>query len=483
MRAKGIYLELVNIVVHLTRGNMKPILHFSLAFLLFLVSTLAIAQNKNVNNAKENHVPVFVKEMPDTFVWAGKTLLFQYSAFDPDGDSITYSAKSVLPMNSTLLSKTGVFTWRPFNAQRGMYELIIAASDGKLTTYSKRAILTTDFHVDFEPGTPYIAIAHNVGGEVSHSWIGDTVVVRAIPNIGYRFTNWTEKAIVVTTDSVYKFVITVSRDLLANFRVNHAPVFVKEMPDTVTYEGRNFVFTYKAIDPDGDTVKYYATSVFPSSALLIPRTGVFGWRPNHFQSGLFQIMIYASDGNMITYSRTASVKIYADCCMSGPPIIIRGLPEGGGSVSYSMAHDTITAIAVSNKGFKFLNWTEYGTVVSTDSAYTYVVNIMRNLAAHFTSTSSLYDEMGFPKNYSLSQNYPNPFNPETTISYSVPKSEHVTLKVFDVLGREVATLVNETKAPGNYSVKFNGGNLPSSIYFYQMTTQNNRFTNKMSLLK
>lgn len=457
---------------------------FILIFVIISFSVL-FAQNKS---AKENHAPVFVKEMPDTFVLAGKILLFQYKATDPDGDSITYSAKSVLPINATFLPMTGVFSWRPFNAQRGMYELIIAASDGKLTTYSKRAILTTDFHVDFEPGTPHIAIAHNVGGEVSHSWIGDTVVVRAIPNKGYRFTNWTENGIVVSTDSVYRFVVTFSRDLLANFRETHAPVFVKEMNDTTINAGLNFVFFYRATDPDGDTVKYFTTSVFPSSAILISNTGVFGWRPNRFQFGTFQIMVYATDGNLTTYSRKANVKVNPPCCIQQPHIIMRALPEGSGTVSYSMAHDTLTAKAVSNKGFRFVNWTEYGTIVSEDSSYTYVATEMLNLAAHFAPLTSVYAEHTLPKEYSLMQNYPNPFNPATTINYSVPKSGHVTLKIFDSLGREVATLVDEYKQPGNYEVKLNvetrhGASLPSGIYFYQLLTAENRLTRKMVIAK
>jgi probable HAF family extracellular repeat protein len=71
-------------------------------------------------------------------------------------------------------------------------------------------------------------------------------------------------------------------------------------------------------------------------------------------------------------------------------------------------------------------------------------------------------------NYQLNQNYPNPFNPTTTISFSLPKREHVTLKVFDVLGREVATLVNEELNPGEHSVVFNAQNLTSGVYFYRL---------------
>ena len=85
--------------------------------------------------------------------------------------------------------------------------------------------------------------------------------------------------------------------------------------------------------------------------------------------------------------------------------------------------------------------------------------------------------------YSLSQNYPNPFNPNTTIKYSLPKQSSVTLKVFDVLGGEVATLVNKEQPQGNYEVEFDGMDLTSGIYFYQLIANDFVETKKMVLLK
>jgi hypothetical protein len=85
--------------------------------------------------------------------------------------------------------------------------------------------------------------------------------------------------------------------------------------------------------------------------------------------------------------------------------------------------------------------------------------------------------------YSLEQNYPNPFNPETKISFDIPIQGFVSLKIFDALGREVNTLVNEVKVPGSYSVDFNGTNLPSGIYFYKLQTENYSETKKMLLIK
>jgi hypothetical protein len=77
-----------------------------------------------------------------------------------------------------------------------------------------------------------------------------------------------------------------------------------------------------------------------------------------------------------------------------------------------------------------------------------------------------------PESYALSQNYPNPFNPTTIISFSVPKTSFVTIKVFDVLGKEVTTLINEEKPAGNHEVEFNGANFTSGIYFYCLKAGN-----------
>jgi len=97
---------------------------------------------------------------------------------------------------------------------------------------------------------------------------------------------------------------------------------------------------------------------------------------------------------------------------------------------------------------------------------------------------SSVEEIDFPPTvFSLSQNYPNPFNPSTTIHFTVPQNNQVTLKIFDVMGKEVATLINEEKSEGNYEIEFNATNLPSSIYFYQLRAGSFNQTKKMLLLK
>ncbi len=90
---------------------------------------------------------------------------------------------------------------------------------------------------------------------------------------------------------------------------------------------------------------------------------------------------------------------------------------------------------------------------------------------------------GVPSAYQLEQNYPNPFNPSTSISFTLPSKSFVSLKVFDLLGREVATLVNEQKPAGTYTQKWNAANVSSGIYFYRLQADKFTETKKLVLLK
>ena len=105
-----------------------------------------------------------------------------------------------------------------------------------------------------------------------------------------------------------------------------------------------------------------------------------------------------------------------------------------------------------------------------------------------TTITNVKDEIASVNDFVLYQNYPNPFNPTTKIKFQIPDQvrndkSQVTLKVYDVLGNEVATLVNEEKPAGTYEVEFNGDNLPSGIYLYQLQEGSSTKTKKMVLLK
>ncbi len=115
---------------------------------------------------------------------------------------------------------------------------------------------------------------------------------------------------------------------------------------------------------------------------------------------------------------------------------------------------------------------------------------MNNNSSSFpmgTATISLVtgvnDGRSVPSEFKLSQNFPNPFNPSTTISYSIPNKSNVVLKIYDILGNEVATLVNGVQNAGGHSVNFNAENLSSGTYIYRLSTENHIAARKLILLK
>ncbi|MGE5432541.1 MAG: alpha/beta hydrolase-fold protein [Syntrophomonadaceae bacterium] len=122
-----------------------------------------------------------------------------------------------------------------------------------------------------------------------------------------------------------------------------------------------------------------------------------------------------------------------------------------------------------NEGHSWLNWAAH-----LDNALGYFF---------LNAVADVHQSEDVPDKASLMQNYPNPFNPSTTIRFSIPSAEHVILKIYDVLGKEVATLMDENKPGGNYKIEFNGSNLSSGIYFFTLHAGKFMQTKKLILMK
>jgi hypothetical protein len=150
----------------------------------------------------------------------------------------------------------------------------------------------------------------------------------------------------------------------------------------------------------------------------------------------------------------------------------------------------------SNDGYNYLKVAfvaGYGTTTEPKS-YKYVDNTppagkqyyrLRQLDfdGTFDYSKAIEVEVAAPSVFSLEQNYPNPFNPSTIISYSIPQNSFVTIKVYDVIGNEVAKLVNQTQPAGKYDIRFDANYLSNGIYFYSIKTDNFTSTKKMILMK
>jgi hypothetical protein len=114
--------------------------------------------------------------------------------------------------------------------------------------------------------------------------------------------------------------------------------------------------------------------------------------------------------------------------------------------------------------------------------YDGVIYVLANGIYYFLPTD-VKKEPEIPKKFALYQNYPNPFNPSTTVSYDLPVRSRVKLSIYNILGQEVATLVDKEQEPGRYNVKFDASGLPSGIYFYRLEAGRFIEQKKMILIK
>jgi hypothetical protein len=175
------------------------------------------------------------------------------------------------------------------------------------------------------------------------------------------------------------------------------------------------------------------------------------------------ISISSNDCGLAIYTGTCSSMIERYCVKGGNP-----------SQPYMPWDDNINLSAYASQTAYIRIW-EYGTVSQTGDFQICVTLTPTNETDHNTSI--------IPKFYKVSQNYPNPFNPSTIIMYDLPEGGMVSIKIYDMLGREVRTLVNEYKNAGSYNVEFNASNLPSGTYFYCLQAGSFAETKKLVLLR
>ncbi|MFZ4620073.1 MAG: cellulase family glycosylhydrolase [Bacteroidota bacterium] len=165
-------------------------------------------------------------------------------------------------------------------------------------------------------------------------------------------------------------------------------------------------------------------------------------------------------------------------------------PDIGGIIGVTMDNGTMTTANVTKTG----GYQTWGTLNIGKFDLTAGIHQLRTtfffggfnfnfIDVAYVGPMSVGSEPSVPQEYLLGQNFPNPFNPVTKISYSVPSASHVSLRVFDMLGKEIAVLKNDQQSPGNYTVDFDALTLPSGIYYYRLTAGNFTNTKKMTMLK
>jgi len=211
------------------------------------------------------------------------------------------------------------------------------------------------------------------------------------------------------------------------------------------------------------------------------------WTGNYISAGIRNIhMFLKNEGTSALQMRIAILSASGNCSSVNPVSV----PIGSGWIAVnfpiSASADTVltggpvNTILTNVTQIKLLHESAPGTTGDVIAAQLGIDNI----TATATPTNVDDTPSETPRTFNLSQNYPNPFNPTTFINYELPVNGLVTLKVYNVLGEEVATLVNaEMKAEGTHSVQFNASGLSSGIYFYRLEAGNNTQVKRLVLMK
>jgi hypothetical protein len=157
--------------------------------------------------------------------------------------------------------------------------------------------------------------------------------------------------------------------------------------------------------------------------------------------------------------------------------------KGSDHLVFNNSDETVNKIETSSeKEVTFIFDVKYNTNVNTEDTLEFLITNNKNIYL----TKSFVFNFTNPKTYTLEQNYPNPFNPSTKIRYTVPDlgdNPQVVLKIYDILGNEVETVVNEKQVPGYKEIEFNGSNLASGVYMYRLTSADFVSVKKMMLIK
>ncbi len=175
-------------------------------------------------------------------------------------------------------------------------------------------------------------------------------------------------------------------------------------------------------------------------------------------------------------STGGTVEVWLDSLDAGTKIAECNITNTGSPTNFR----TFTApvlTPVSGSHDVYLKFTGSG------SGNLYQVEWLNFIDSSHSETTPVLQSSHLPKQFELQQNYPNPFNPTTNIGFRIADVGLVTLKVYDVLGRRVATLVDKVEQPGNYAVQFNGGRFASGVYFYRLDAGGKILTHKMVLIK
>lgn len=331
--------------------------------------------------------------------------------------------------------------------------------------YKNTPATTKHFRLLSIGGNNYSAAFNSLSSEIS---IGDSIFYRIFAQ---------DNSILHNRDSTaqYKFKIVGAFLCEGFYSTTFPPQNWSEEFSGTDYWGRDNVSSFgigqgsakfSYYDAIPGTIQSLITLTFTNS--VAGDTLKFDHAYCTYQTEVDQLAIETSTNGGASYSSL----IILDGGVSGPLVTASPSLEPFTPASSQWAKKKFSLPLGTNK-IKFRAISEYGNNLYLDTI------CVTNPSTGVTQLLS----GSVPETYTLSQNYPNPFNPSTKISFSIPKQGLVSLKIYDVLGKEVMTLVNEQKTSGNYEVDFNGINLASGAYFYRLESSEFVDIKRMILIK
>ena len=470
-----------------------------------------------------NDAPTF-SSLPVASAVAGMAYVYEPEAVDVDGDALAFllsSAPDWLQM-ATVGTSVARISGVPPPGVTGQFEVVVTVSDGSLSvdqpfvlTVTLTEVLTarSDAVSLAEDATATIRVLANdsdpMGAPLSIRSLvppkhgtavvrGDTTIVYS-PHADFHGADtlgYTAQS--ASGDSAHAWVhLTVTP-------VNDPPVFLST-PDTVATPGTRYRYQIEAADVDGDSLALYAVAL-PQWLTMEGGTegaAVLVGTPDASHAGPYEVAIGVNDGSVAvvqTFALTVDPALPSAPIATAPldgeegvllPVTLEWEQTGGTyafrvqiAADRDFATLTVDSAGIADSFVKIsglLGGTKYywrvrATNASGQGSWSVVRGFM-------TASSTSAENASTPHHFALAQNYPNPFNPETTIEYATPRQAHVSIEVFDLLGRRIALLLSDERPAGRFRVIFDASRFPGGTYVVRMRAGDFTAVRKMILLK
>jgi len=437
--------------------------------------------------ANEN-TPATFDAIPAKTINENQELKFFVNATDVDGDPITYSAQG-LPTGATFNTTTKEFSWKPTYTQAGNYSVQFTAHDTHSPSTTSVSITVVDVNTapilnaipdkSVNEGTELVINVSATDAEGDNLVFSATgLPTGALFDAATRKFTWkpssTQAGDYTVTFSVSDGKLSASTNVkITVVDANTAPT-ITPIADKTVNTNQQLTFDIVATDGEGDNL-IYAAGPLPSGATFDAALHRFSWKPSGSQAGDYTVTFFVSDGNS-TPSIIVKIKVVK---VNSAPVFVKSMPDttidvhnvqvlfkyqykasdpDGDVVTFRLDGGPSGAIMSSSGLFSWIpKTTDAGQqflLMITISDGTLSETVVTSLTTRSQIVGIEGKEYSIPSKYNMDQNYPNPFNPTTNIKFSLPKEDNVTLKVYNVMGEEVASLVNRFMNAGVYTVSF-----------------------------